>query len=45
MNKYIILIYLPDRVLRREIEAETYWDALTAVSPGNDAVKVEIFGA
>ena len=44
MIKFIILLYFPDRVMRREVMAENYADALTQVYPSNDIVKVEIIG-
>lgn len=41
--KYIFLLYMPNGVLRREVEAETYWEALAELLPGNDVSKIEAF--
>lgn len=42
LNRFIILLYTPDGIKRYEAEAETYWDAVTQLAPGNDCSKVEI---
>lgn len=44
MNRYIVFLTYPDHVARREVEAETYWEALTELHPGNDVLKIEIVG-
>ena len=43
MHRYVIVLYCHDGSMMREVvEAETYWEALTELNPGNDLMKIEI---